>query len=75
MKSDVCLAFGKHIKKLRQAQGLSQEQLADLAELDRTYVSGIERGIRNVGLRNIDKLAQALQLPLLELFNFEQVQS
>ncbi|SHH95835.1 helix-turn-helix domain-containing protein [Ferrimonas marina] len=74
MKSNVCHEFGARIKQLRQAKGLSQEQLADIAELDRTYISGIERGIRNVGLVNIDKLANALQITLAELFRFERMQ-
>jgi len=46
---------------------MSQEQLADLADLDRTYISGIERGIRNVSLMNIVKIADALDINPSEL--------
>jgi transcriptional regulator with XRE-family HTH domain len=60
--------FGLHLKKLRLARGLSQEQLGLIAELDRTYISGIERGVRNVSLTNILRIAQALGVPPAELF-------
>ncbi len=49
--------FGAHIKRIRTAKGCSQEQLAAFAELDRTYISGIERGRRNISLMNLVKLA------------------
>ncbi len=52
--------FGSRLKKIRQQKGLSQESLAMSAGLDRTYVSGCERGLRNIGLENIYKLAIAL---------------
>lgn len=54
------LAFGCRLKKIRQQKGISQESLAMSAGLDRTYVSGCERGLRNIGLENIYKLAIAL---------------
>jgi transcriptional regulator with XRE-family HTH domain len=60
--------FGLHLKKLRLARGLSQEQLGLIAELDRTYISGIERGVRNVSLTNIFRIAQALGVSTAELF-------
>lgn len=63
------LAFGQHLKQLRLEQGLSQEQLGLIAELDRTYISGIERGVRNVSLSNIFRLARALDVPASALFN------
>jgi transcriptional regulator with XRE-family HTH domain len=60
--------FGERIRSLRKARDLSQEELADLCELDRTYISGIERGLRNVSLRNIKALANALEVSLSDLF-------
>ena len=63
------LTFGQHLKQLRLEQGLSQEQLGLIAELDRTYISGIERGVRNVSLSNIFRLARALDVPASALFN------
>lgn len=60
--------FGKRIRELRLKKGLSQESFADLCNLDRTYISGIERGVRNVSLRNIEVIARALGLDISELF-------
>lgn len=67
-KSSVLLKFGNQIKLLRKERGLSQEDLAKLSSLDRTYISSIERGNRNVALKNIEALAKALNLSLSELF-------
>ena len=51
-----------NLRRLRVSAGLSQEKLADACDLDRTYVSGIERGLRNVSIRNVQRLADALQV-------------
>ncbi len=64
MDSDpVAIAFGVRIREARTACGLSQEALADLAGLHRTYVGSAERGLRNVSLHNILRLAKALNVP------------
>lgn len=63
--------FGAHIKKIRTAKGYSQEQLAAFAGLDRTYISGIERGQRNISLMNLVKLAKALEVPAKQLLDFD----
>jgi transcriptional regulator with XRE-family HTH domain len=60
--------FGSRVRELRQARGISQEQLAELAGLHRTYVSSLERGQRNVSLENIHALARALGVAARELF-------
>jgi transcriptional regulator with XRE-family HTH domain len=60
--------FGERIRFLRKERGLSQEEFAQLCGLDRTYISGIERGLRNVSLRNIETLAESLDVPMSELF-------
>jgi transcriptional regulator with XRE-family HTH domain len=62
IKCDCKILFGNRLKKLRQEKGISQEFLALTAGLDRTYVSGCERGVRNIGLENIYKLAMALDV-------------
>ncbi|HLN58934.1 MAG TPA: helix-turn-helix transcriptional regulator [Thermoanaerobaculia bacterium] len=54
--------FGSRIRELRTRAGLSQEDLADLVRLHRTYIGGIERGERNVGLLNLLRLARALRV-------------
>lgn len=70
-KSDVersLKKFGERLREVRKTKNLSQEQLADLCELDRTYVGGIERGERNVSLINILKLASSLEVETSTLF-------
>lgn len=53
-------SFGKRVRELRQKAALSQEELADLAGLDRSNIGGVERGERNVSLVNIYKIARAV---------------
>jgi transcriptional regulator with XRE-family HTH domain len=60
--------FGNTVKELRKQKGLSQEDLAEMCNLHRTYIGGIERGERNIGLMNILHLAKALQVLPSELF-------
>lgn len=57
------------MKRQRKLKDLSQEALADLCDLDRTYISGIERKRRNVGIRNIQRIADALGVDARELFD------
>jgi len=59
---DPLMLFGKRLRELRLERNLSQEKLAELAELHRNYVGGIERGERNVSLVNIVKLARGLNI-------------
>jgi transcriptional regulator with XRE-family HTH domain len=66
--SPIRRAFGDKIRQLRTERGLSQEALADLAKLHRTYVGSIERGERNISLDNIAKLAIALDVPICTIF-------
>ena len=60
--------FGAHVRQLRLARHLSQEQLAAGAGIHRTYLSGVERGARNPSLNNILRLARALSLHPSDLF-------
>jgi len=57
-----------HVRKLRLRSGLSQEKLAELADLHRNYVGGVERGERNIALLNIIALARGLRVKPAELF-------
>jgi transcriptional regulator with XRE-family HTH domain len=68
VRNDIRFELGKRVRALRKKKGLSQEAFADLCGLDRTYVSGIERGVRNPSLVNLEKLANALGVSLSELF-------
>jgi transcriptional regulator with XRE-family HTH domain len=67
-QSDILTRFGYRVRALRTARGQSQETFADACGIDRTYISGIERGRRNVGLKNIEVIANALGVTLSELF-------
>jgi transcriptional regulator with XRE-family HTH domain len=60
--------FGRRVRALRLERGLSQEKLAELAELHRNYVGGVERGERNIALLNIVALARALKVRASKLF-------
>jgi transcriptional regulator with XRE-family HTH domain len=64
---DPRLLFGKRVRALRLERGLSQEKLAELADLHRNYVGGVERGERNIALLNIVSLAHALRVKPSEL--------
>lgn len=67
MGTDDLARFGHGVRALRETKGWTQEKLAELSELDQTYVSGIERGRRNLGYRNLVKLAKALGVRASEL--------
>lgn len=63
--------FGIHIRELRYAKGITQEDLAELSGLSRQYIGDVERGTRNISLVNIGKIAKAFKITLSELFNFK----
>lgn len=65
--NDVKIQFGLKVKQLRISKGYSQEKLAELADLDRTYIPGIENGKRNVSLVVLQKIASAFNLTISEL--------
>lgn len=67
-KKDVLKAFGDRVREIRLYKGLSQEELARIAQIDRTYVGGVERGERNVGIKNVWRIADALEISAAELF-------
>ncbi len=64
---EILVRFGKRLREKRTELGLSQEAFADKCGLDRTYISGIERGKRNVSLLNIGTIANALGTSVSEL--------
>lgn len=71
--SDELQRFGANLKEIRLRNSLSQEKLAFSVELDRSYISDIERGKRNVSLINILKLSKALNIHPKELFDYIEV--
>ena len=66
------LQFGRHIRQLRMANGLTQEEVAQRVGVHVTYLSGIERGLRNPSLKNIRAVALALEVRVADLFSFEE---
>jgi transcriptional regulator with XRE-family HTH domain len=70
-KADVKLVFGHRLRQLRTSRGMSQERLAQLVGLDRSYIGGVERGERNISLENIHKLGRGLGIPMRELMDFD----
>ena len=61
---------GQRIRELRGQLGISQEELAAHANLDRTYITSVERGKRNISIVNLEKISIALEVPLKVFFDF-----
>ncbi len=71
MEPDLLKKFGLHLRKLRLDRKMSQIDLAYKGEFDRNYIGMLERGERNPSLKNLKRLSLALDIPLIELLNFE----
>ena len=67
-KEAVLIAFGRKVKALRKERNLSQEQLADMAGVHRTYIGMIERAEKNITLCNIERIAKALEVDIKDMF-------
>jgi transcriptional regulator with XRE-family HTH domain len=67
--ADLKVAFGETVRKFRTARGLSQEKLAEHAGIHRTYIGDVERGLRNIALVNMHRIASALKVPLSSLIS------
>lgn len=63
------IEFGKRVRELRMATGLSQEKFALKIEMDRTYYASVESGKRNISLKNIEKIANGFNISIAQLFN------
>lgn len=72
MNTDLLKEFGLHLRKLRLDRKMSQIELAYKGKFDRNYIGMLERGERNPSLKNLKRLAQALDITLIELVNFEK---
>lgn len=68
-KKKILIVFGDKVRELRKEKGLSQEELSFKADLHRTYIGMIERAEKNITLANIEKIANALNVNIKELFN------
>jgi len=69
MPLDIRIRFGRAVRRIREELKINQEEAAERCGLHRTYYSGIERGVRNVSLVNIGKVAKGLKVSLPELFS------
>ena len=69
-KSETHRKFGRRIQELRKDRSLSQERLAEIISVDRSYMGFVERGERNPTLEKIDKISKALKVSLKDLFDF-----
>lgn len=68
MKNELQIKFGQRVRELRKERGWSQEEFADRCELDRTYISGIERGVRNPTLLSINRISECFGISINFLF-------
>jgi transcriptional regulator with XRE-family HTH domain len=66
---DIMVEVGRRIKELRESKGISQKDLAYIADLDRSYIASIESGRRNVSIKNVVKITTALEISIKEFFN------
>ncbi|RZJ69586.1 MAG: XRE family transcriptional regulator [Flavobacterium sp.] len=66
---NIKLSVGQRIRELRNQKGISQEALANKAEIDRTYVTDVENGRRNISIQNLEKLIIALEISLKDFFD------
>ena len=67
MTLDIRIRFGRAIRRIREEQKINQEEAAERCGLHRTYYSGVERGVRNVSLKNIGVIAKALDVSVTKL--------
>lgn len=69
---NIKVLFGSNVREFRRSNGISQEKLAELSGLHRTYISDVERGSRSISLDNIKKIANALEVEIFRLFIFKE---
>ena len=70
--NDVKIVLGLRIKQIRNEIGISQEELANRAGLDRTYITSVEKGRRNISIVNIEKICNALNISIKQFFECEE---
>jgi transcriptional regulator with XRE-family HTH domain len=69
MPLDIRIRFGRAIRRIREEQEINQEEAAERCGVHRTYYSGVERGVRNVSLVNVEKIAKGMKTSLPSLFS------
>lgn len=71
MKNEILIKFGNQVRKERLKRALSQERLAEIAGVHRTYIGMVERAEKNITLENIEKISNSLNLPIKDLFQHD----
>ncbi|WP_263373908.1 helix-turn-helix domain-containing protein [Granulicella aggregans] len=69
MPLDIRIRLGRAVRRIREERQINQEEAAERCGLHRTYYSGVERGVRNVSVVNIEKIAKGLKISLPDLFS------
>ena len=72
-KKEILIKFGDRVREIRKEKGLSQEELSFKADLHRTYIGMIERAEKNITLVNIEKIANALEVSINDLFDEKEI--
>ena len=75
MQNEKLVMFGQRVRELRKSKGLSQEAMAALAGLDRSYMGHIERGEKNITLLKIYQISEALEVEVVDLFPISSISS
>ena len=73
MKKDINEEVGFNIRRIREKRGISQEKLAALADIHRVYMGQVERGEKNIGLVNLEKIAKALDVDIRVLVDIDSI--
>jgi transcriptional regulator with XRE-family HTH domain len=71
-RNPILAQVGRRIRALREAKGISQETLAERSGLHRTYIGGVERGLRNPSLKSLSRIAKGLSAAVIELFRTDK---
>lgn len=71
VEGDLQRTVGKNLRAYRQERGLSQEAFADLVGVHRTYMGGLERGERNLTLRSVERIAEVVEVDVMELLTVD----
>ncbi|WP_370587770.1 helix-turn-helix domain-containing protein [Psychrobacter sp. JCM 18901] len=67
MTDERMIAFGRRVREARKSKGISQERLAEMADIDRSYMGNIERGEKNITLKKVYDICDALKVDIKEL--------
>lgn len=73
--ANLAILVGERIRQIRKEYKLSQEKLGEIAQLQSSYIGGVERGERNISLETLEKIIKAFDMPFIEFFNFSEIRN